>query len=537
MSRLFCDRALVLLSCSILLLVSCTRSCRDDDDEQIIRVALAFPVENIDPRYTTSHSAARVGELVYGKLVYLKEDLSVEPFMAESITALDERTYKFTLRKGLSFHNGQALTAHDVVYTFLELNTKDVSSPYAEKFTYFESVKAPNDLEVVFTLKRPYASFLIDLSGIGIVSKASCQNRSQSCRHEYNGSGPFKLKSWDKAKEAIYLEPFAGWFEGPPTTELLLRVVRDENTRLLELIGKKTDLVEGDISPQNLAEIKEQEHLELTQIPGLGYSYLAFNVRGPREDDKIGTDEHLTRLALADKKVRKAIAHAIDFDQIIDKILLGTVDRVSGLLPNSHWAKNKSLRPPHYDPALAIQLLDEAGFKGSGPNQKRFKVIIASIPNRLKQSIAQLYADYLQKVGIDAMVRVKDWGALYQDMQQGRFEIFSSNWIPVMDPDLYYWVHHSASIPAENKIGGNRHGYKNPELDRLIEEGRYTLASLKRIPIYQRIEAMLLDELPYIPLWNEKRIIVQNRKRVFGFTPSITGSLFGLRKASNKIKV
>ncbi len=103
--------------------------------------------------------------------------------------------------------------------------------------------------------------------------------------------------------------------------------------------------------------------------------------------------------------------------------------------------------------------------------------------------------------------------------------------MPVTEPDLYYFVHHSSSIPKGDDSGGNRHGFKNAEIDRLIEEGRTTMAPEQRKLIYQKIERIMLEELPYIPLWNEHRIIVYNKERLQGFKPDASGSFLGLRKA------
>ena len=342
--------------------------------------------------------------------------------------------YKITLRKGLTFHDGTPLTAHDVVYTYQTLPSEDVASPYATKFDYLKAITALDDSTILFEFNKPYAPFLTDLCSIGIVSQKSCEKRSQQCRHELNGSGPYKLKSWNTAKEAVHLIPNPDWFEGHAKSELLFRVVRDENTRILELVGKKADaVIDGELSPSNAFELKKQKHLTVIEIPGIGYTYLAINVRGPKTDEAKDNPQYQTRLALADKNVRGAIAHAINFDQIIAKLFLGTADRTSGLIPNGHWAKDSLLSPPRFDPALAEKMLDEAGFKRFGPNHMRFKLTISTTPNRLRQSTAELFADFLRRVGIEAHVRVKDWSALYQDMKQGQFELFSAVSVPVTE--------------------------------------------------------------------------------------------------------
>lgn len=520
-----------LLACFLIAIISssCMRSCGTKDSQAIV-VDISAPVEGLDPRYTTSAAASRIAKLIYSPLFDIATDSTPEPFLAKSVEAIDEKTFVITLKENLTFHDGSPLTAEDVVYTFKDLGTEDVASPHAEKFDYVKNISAKGDSQIIFELKATHAPFLTDLCALGIVSKKACFGRSQKCRHENVGSGPYKVKDWDTAKEAIHLTPFENWYEGKAKSDLIFRVVRDENTRILELMGKKADISDSDFSPVNIAELKKNPHLEVDQLKGLGYTYLAMNLRDPRAEDVKGSAKYLTRAALSNKKVRQAIARSIDIDEIIKTVLLNTADRASGLMPNGHWAKDKNLLAIAYDPQTAEKLLDEAGFK-RGTDNMRFKVTIATTPNRIKQNTAQLFTDFLRKVGIDASLRIKDWGALYQDMKQGNFEMFIANWVPVTDPDLYYFVHHSSNIPDGEKGGGNRHAYKNPEADRLIELGRVTLDKEKRKTIYQQIERIMLEDLPYIPLWNENRVVVFNRDRVKGFISSSTGSMLGLRNA------
>lgn len=509
---------------------SCMRSCNNKTKIDAISVDISAPIEGLDSRYATSAAASRISKLIYSPLFEMSPQISPEPVLAKSVQAVGDKKFIITLKDNLTFHDGTPITAEDVVYTYKDLGTPDVSSPHAEKFDYIKSITANGDKEIIFELKEPHAPFLTDLCALGIVSKKACFGRSQKCRHENIGSGPYTVKEWDTAKEAIHLTPFDKWFEGKPKSDLLFRVVRDENTRILELIGKKADVIDSDFSPVNLSELRKQPHLKIDQMKGLGYTYLAMNLRPPRTEDVKGSDKYLTRAALSNKKVRQALARALNIDEIIKTVLLNTADRASGLVPGGHWAKDSNLEPIKFDPTLAEKLLDEAGFK-RGPDGMRFKVTISIMPNRIRQNTAQLFTDYLKKVGVDASLRIKDWGALYQDMKQGNFEMLIANWVPVTDPDLYYFVQHSSNIPDETKPGGNRHAYKNASADKLIELGRKTLDPEKRKPIYQEIERIMLEDLPYIPLWNEQRFVVFNRDRVKGFISSPTGSMLGLRNA------
>lgn len=513
----------------ILFFAGCQKTCQKIPQVEPIKVAISLPIETLDPRYATSFAASRVSNLVFATLFVIGPDLNPNPWLAQGYEQIDEKTYKITLKKNLTFHDGSPLTSLDVVYTFNDLSSKDVMSPHAEKFTYVQSIHAPDEHTVIFNLKEPFSPFLTDLCGIGIVSQKRCQNRSKECQHEFIGSGPFKVKTWDRAKEAISLTPFSQFVMGVPKNPVIIRIVRDENTRILELINGKTEIVDGDISPQKGEELSQNQNLTVKEIPGLGFTYLGINVRGLEGHEKLN-NSNKTRLALSKSKVRMAIAKGIDFDQIIEKVLLNKAKRASGLMPNGHWAKDNTLKPPAYDPMQAKKLLDEAGFLKGKKRLSRFSLNITTIQNRTHQSIAMLFADFLKRLDIDASVRVKDWSALYEDMQKGQFELFIATWVPVTEPNLYEWVHHSKNIPRKDQGGGNRHGYKNNEVDILIDAGKKISDETKRKEIYQKIERILIEELPYIPLWNENRTIVISKK-IKGYEPKRTGSLLGLTQA------
>ena len=205
--------------------------------------------------------------------------------------------------------------------------------------------------------------------------------------------------------------------------------------------------------------------------------------------------------------------------------------RATGLIPPQHWAKSRQLAPLLYDPVTAKAMLDQAGFtnRGLGKGQ-RFKITISTSPDRFRQSIALVYAQNFRELGIDTELRIKDFSALYQDVKQGNFEIFSLIWTPVIEPDLFHWIFHSSNIPGPDKGGGNRIAYIDPVIDKLIMQARSNTNLETRKALYEKIELRLLETMPYIPLWFEDEIVVMNRN-VLQFTPSRTGSLLGLRHA------
>jgi peptide/nickel transport system substrate-binding protein len=172
-----------------------------------------------------------------------------------------------------------------------------------------------------------------------------------------------------------------------------------------------------------------------------------------------------------------------------------------------------------YNPGEAKRLL--AG--------RKIKITLTTTPDRFRQSLALVYAAQWRAIGVDARVRVQDWGSLYQDMKKGNFEAFSAVWIPVVEPDLLHWVFHSSNIPDQDKGGGNRGAYVDEQIDEMLVAARGQMDLDKRRATYEKIETRLLETMPYIPLWFLDEIVVMNRS-VLDFTPSRTGSLWGLTR-------
>ncbi len=515
---------------------SCTGTSHRLAQQDVLRIAVASAPKAFDPRFTTSAVGMRIAQLVYAPLFVIGNDLTPQAFLAQGFELVDNGAVKVTLRAGLKFHDGFPLTAHDVVYTFGHLADSDVRSTYTARFDQFlAGVEALDENTVLFKLKHPYAPLLTDIAAIGIVSRKHCQGRSQACKNEHVGSGPFRIKQWDAATETLVLQPHAAWFEGAPKVkQLVVRVVRDGNTRLLELLDGKTDVLESELNPTHVKTIKSNHHLVLKHLPGLGYTYLAMNLRPPQTSNSNTpnnkeSETDRTRRALSNPQVRHSIGYALDINGIIRTRLRGMAQRATSMLPPGHWALDSTLQSVPQNLDEARRLLDMAGFADRGEKKgRRFHVTLATTPSRTSQSIALVHADSLRKVGIDVQLRVKEWSALYQDMKEGNFEMFSANWGPVTEPDLFHWVFHSSNIPGPDNAGGNRGAFVDKELDGWLDEARVTMVQTKRIVLYKKVQQRLDEQLPYIPLWFEDRLVVLN-KRVQGFIPTRTGSLLPLR--------
>jgi peptide/nickel transport system substrate-binding protein len=293
--------------------------------------------------------------------------------------------------------------------------------------------------------------------------------------------------------------------------------VRDETTRVLELLKGRADLAVNAVSPAVLPLLREDGDLRVLTRPGTGFAYLAFNLR---------------HTALADPRVRRAICHLLDTDPIIEHRFHGLAERASGMLPAGHWAYAPSAGCT-YDPAKAAALLDAAGFPDpDGPGGRpRLSLSYKTSTDRFRKSIALVFKEQLQRGGIEVDLRTLEFGTFFNDIRTGNFEIFTLKWASVIEPDLLRWVFSSAHIPSrENDFGGfNRGGYSNPEVDRLLE--RATAAPREaRQALYAEVLRAVDRDLPYVPLWHETSVAVVS-DRLQDFVPSAHGFLRPLAAA------
>jgi peptide/nickel transport system substrate-binding protein len=514
----------------VLALGGCSRPAPPPDT---LRLAVASPPEALDPRFATSAVATRLSALVAAPLLVIGDDLRPRPFLAERIWQPDPLTWTVKLKPGLRFHDGSPVRAEDVAWTFASMKDPAVGSPHAGRLVHLKDVVVDDELTARFVLDAPYAPFLVDVNAYGILSRRACGRAVDACRAAPIGAGPWRVARALDADEVIQLEAWDGGPVPKPAIERIeVRVARDNTSRLLQLLDGRIDLVASDLLPTDIDVLEDAPGVEVMRASGVGFSYLAFNVRSRSPDGEEDADDERarTRAALADARVRRALALALDLDRVIETKLRGRATRASGMLPAGHWARDPAEAPLPFDPAAARRLLDEAGFSERGA-RGRFRLRLATTTDRLRRSVALIFADAWRGIGVDVVVEVRDWAALYEDIQRGAFDAFSAKWVPVIEPDLMHWVFSSASIPAPGRAGGNRGGYSSPDVDRWLEEECATTDGERRTALYRAAAAQVARELPVVPLWFEDEVAAR-ASRLQGFTLERTVALLPLAAAS-----
>jgi peptide/nickel transport system substrate-binding protein len=461
----------------------------------------ANPV-NLDPRFATDGQSQRLDGLIFSGLLARDAQMNLRGDLADSWQTPDPLIYIFHLKPNIKFHDGRPLTSADVKSTFDFILNPTNKSPKRGAFRMVEKLEAPDALTVIFRLKEPYASFLVNLipNAAGIVPANA---PADFARHPI-GSGPFQFVSQSQ-DEDVQLTRNENYFNGVPALQFLhFRIVPDAVVRALELRKGSADLEMSSLSPDLIPVLIKQPTLALTQRPGTNFAYLGFNLQDP---------------LLARKEVRQALAFATDRAALIRYLLRGQAQVASGILPPNHWAYEPNVTQYSLDAAHAERLLDAAGFPRK-ENGVRFHLTLKTSTEEQARLIGAALQEQWRKVGVDLELRPLELATLLSDAARGNFQLTYARWVGANnDPDIFEFVFSSKRFPPD---GANRGHYKNPRIDALTDRIHVESNQEKRKLLCSEVQKIVADDLPYIPMWFTDVVSV-HRRELGDLTVSPTG--------------
>jgi peptide/nickel transport system substrate-binding protein len=506
------------LFCLSTIIVTLLTGCRVGSEANAPLDYLVIGIESnpshLDPRYATDANSARISSLIYSSLLRRDNKARLVGDLAEHWTMIDAQTYDFQIRSGVTFHDGRALTARDVKYTYDSIMDRRNRSPKRGPLRVLKSVEQRGTQVIRFHLSEPHAPFLEHCT-IGIVPADNRTPGEKGNQPAPPGSGPFALAGINPG-EKVSLKANSSYWEGKPRLAgLAFQIVPDAIVRVLEFKKGTIQLLQNDIEPDTLPWLEKNTDAIVETNLGTTFQYIGIN---------------LTHPVLKQHDVRTALAHSIDRDGIIRHILKDQATAANGLLSPLNWAHDDSVPHWPFDPAKAERLLDRAGYPdpdGNGP-RPRFKLSFKTTNIDLRRRIAETLKEQLSRVGVELEVRAYEWGTFYSDIKKGNFHLYSLAWVGIADPDVYYNIFHSSSVPPN---GDNRGGYKNPSVDHLLEQGRRESDPGRRKALYHQVQQIIHQDLPYVPLWWVKNVVIR-KPQIVGFTSSPDGDLFTLRRTS-----
>jgi len=460
---------------------------------------------------------------VFLSLVKYDRDLNLIGELARSWDVSDDnKTIVFHLREGVRWHDGAPCTSADVKFTFDALLDPKNACPYAGSYQDIEEISAPDPLTVVFRYREPYAPALPKL-GMGVIPRHLLEGkdlRASSFGRHPVGNGPYIFREW-RTDEHTILEANPAFYEGRPfLNRWVTRIIPDQAVQYLEFITGGVDVTT--LTPYQYRFRSETEAFrrigaKYTYRSG-GYSYIGYNLLDP---------------LFGDVRVRRALGMAVDRQRIIDGVLLGLGDTITGPFWKGTWSYNDAVPELPYDPAGARALLREAGWEdsdGDGVLTKdgrplRFK-LITNQGNKVREDVAVIVQRQWAEIGVSAEVQVIAWPTFLSEfIDKKKFQAVILAWTMPVDPDPYN-VWHSESM-GEGEL--NFISYKNPEVDDLIMAGVRTFDREKRRAIYHRIHELIAADQPYTFLYTPYSLTAINR-RIRGIDPSPAGLSWNFTK-------
>jgi peptide/nickel transport system substrate-binding protein len=407
----------------------------------------------------------------------------------------------FHLRKGVRWHDGLPFTADDVLFTYEKLRDPQVHTPFASDFDDVDSVKAPDPYTVRVVYKKAFAPGLASW-GMGIIPKHIFEkgdfNTHPANRHPI-GTGPYRFKEW-KTDQYILLEANPDYFEGRPFVQrYVYRIIPDSSVQFLEMRNESIDSIS--LTPdQYKAYDSIFEHHQRYRYPSFKYVYFGFNLR----------DE-----MFKDKRIRTALAYALDRQSMVQGIVLGLGQPITGPFPVTSWAYNSAVQPMPYDPEKAKALFAECGWKadGSGRLMKDGKpfafTLMTNQGNKTRELCAQVIQQQLKKLGIDVTIRIMEWSTfIHEYIDKKNFEAVVLGWQLGRDPDNYSMWHSSQQKEGQY----NFCSYTNPQVDRWLVDARGTFNFEKRRDLYRQIHAQIAEDLPYIFLYCPDELVAIHKR-------------------------
>jgi peptide/nickel transport system substrate-binding protein len=498
-----------------LFLISVECGLAEDYGDAIV-VGSIGDARTLVPILASDSASSDIVGMLFNGLVKYDKDINLVGDLARSWEIEDAGlTIIFHLRDNVFWHDGYPLTAADVEFTYMKLIDPAVKTPYSGDFERVASLEIIDDYTVKVRYKEPFSPGLASW-GMAVmprhVLKNEDLNKTGFSRHPV-GCGPYVFKSW-KTQEKIELTANKNYFEGSPyISRYIYRIIPDESTLFLELSTQNVDLT-GLTPLQYLRQTDStffKQAYRKFRIPSFGFTYLGYNLSDAR---------------FKDVRVRKALNLAVDKNEIIEVVLLGLGRVCSGPFVPESWAYNKEVAVDGYNPSQARELLRQAGWidaNNDGILEKEgveFSfTIITNQGNEQRLKACQIIQNRLSEIGIKVKIKVLEWSVFLSEyIDKRRFEAVLLGWSLARDPDCFDLFHSSKTKEGEF----NFVGYKNAEVDRLLEEGRRTFDQEKRKQIYHQIHKIIYDEQPYMFLYVPDSLSILHR-RFRGVEPAPIG--------------
>jgi peptide/nickel transport system substrate-binding protein len=442
------------------------------DKDSLVVVQEAEPV-GLDIMQSSIQTTMSVGYNIHDTILKPQEDATVRPGMVEKWEKVDDLTWKFTLVKGATFHNGEPINAAAVKFSFDRLMSDALKSPHKGKLTSFKGVDVLDDRTFTMSTSQPYAPGLYMLAQYLFVVPPEYVKKVGDSEYNLNpvGSGPYKLDKWVKGQEILLTAYDKYYGPKPAYKKLVFKGVPEEASRIASLMTGEADVISG-VPVQQRQKIVDSGKAYLTDQMG-SMNYLGLNTY---------------EKPFSDVKVRQAVNYAVNRPLINKALFKDKAILCAGPISPRTFGADPGLKPYAYDPVKAKQLLTEAGY----PNGFETRLAFGTYMPQVQEQAEAIAAD-LAKVGIKVTLEPYERAVMWDKYKNKLHQMYIYFWDDAPEPDRYvYSLFHSKS---------RDYYYKNEQVDALLDKGRATMDPAARAKVYNEIDRILYQDAPWIYLY------------------------------------
>ena len=487
----------VMMACLMAAPVALARTSKHPDT---LVVATTYDAKTLDPCMTNDVASSNAMRQIYNTLVTIDDNGSIVNDLAEKVERVDGKTYRFTLKKGVKFHNGETLTSEDALYSLKRAFEKGASVRHIMGEIDPTGFKKVDDLTFEVKTKEAMSSFLAALTHFGggvIVNKKAVESAGDDYGFKPVGTGPYKLVSWKKG-DRMELERFEGFYgKKPEFAKMSLRVIPEASNRTIELESGDVDIA-FEISSLDVSRVKAHKSLQLIELVDNATTYMGFNCSKAPYDNQ---------------KLRQAITMAINIPASVKAVFRGTGYPAAGpIAPNVKYA-NPDLQPSKADLKKAKALLAEAGY----PNG--LDTVLWTNAKKVRVDMATIIQAQLKKIGVNVKIQVLEWGAYLQGLKNNEHQLFIVGWTcQTPDPDMAVFP----TFHSSQKGCNNFAHFGDADVDAVLDKARVTADGPERKALYFKAQDMLKQKAPWVFLANRK-YAYGAQDYIEGFNPSPFG--------------
>lgn len=458
----------------LLSFIGCGEKKEKEKGKTTVILAQDNDITGLIPFEHANMPSGRLEDVLYSRLFDYDKDMNIVPVLAESYEMVnDNLTLRIKIREGVKFHNGEELTAEDIAFGFKFWRDSKVK---AHMIDAVDEALVVDKYTVDVNLKYPYSPLLGNIvAGFSAVNKKAILE-NPNYKNEPVGTGPYKFVEWLPADKVV-VEAFDDYFLGRSDIDRLVY------TPVVEVSNRTLGLEAGDfqisyeIDPIDKDLIQNKKDLVYEEVPGTRINYVILNTQ---------------KESLKDSRVRRAISLAIDREGIITAVLMGNGKIADSLVPPQVFGHSNSVKPINQDLDSARKLLDEVGIA------EGTKMTLLTADRGANLNTAQIIQANLKDIGIELQVNIVEWGTYLEQSAAGKHEIALGGWSTGTGDGDYslYPLLHSSALGSQ----GNRSFYSNKEVDRLLAEARTNMDRDIRLANYIKIQDIVREEMPVIPL-------------------------------------